>query len=76
MKRKFPMIAVGADELGEALGDTILCPHCKKTHPITNGKSKDKDGNWVESTFLQAYKCGKKTYLAGMNGRKISRLNN
>ena len=65
------MIAVGENELGEYLGKTINCPHCGCQHPIEFGKSEQPDGTWKESTFLSFYKCGEKTYLAGIKGRAI-----
>lgn len=64
------MLAIGADELGENLGDTIKCPHCKGKHPIEFGKKRQPDGTWEESRLLSFYTCGDKTYLAGVNGRE------
>lgn len=72
--KEIPMLAVGSDELGDYLGDTIKCPHCGEDHPIENGKEKNpKTGELEKSTVLQFYKCGDKAYLAGIKGRSINR---
>lgn len=67
------MLAVGENELGEYLGETIDCPHCGVQHRIEFGKEKQPDGTWKESQLLSFYKCGDKTYLAGIKGRSITR---
>lgn len=65
------MLAVGSDELKGMLGETIVCPHCGDQHQVENGKEKNKDGEMVESSLLQFYKCGDKAFLIGIKGRVI-----
>lgn len=75
------MIAIGNNELGNPLGKTIKCPHCNKRHQIENSgpsKTYHHDGTVTEgpSGHLQFYKCGDKTYLAGIEGRAIRNRSN
>lgn len=57
------MLAISNTELAgcEALGKTIVCPHCGKRHRV----------RFSEPPTLQFYKCGKGTYLCGIEGRNI-----
>lgn len=70
-------IAIGNDELGELLGDSIKCHRCWKMHPIEQSlPSRTLDiftGEWKEGPagLLQFYKCGDATYIAGVNGRGV-----
>ena len=61
-----PYIAIGAEELGDQLGKTIVCPHCGKKHRIKDSKP----------PMLQFYKCGKHLYLAGIRNQSIIRKGN
>lgn len=65
------MLAIGNDELGEKLGDTIICPKCGEEHPIKFGKQEMPDGTWVETKLLSFYRCGDKSYLAGIKGQRV-----
>jgi len=65
------MLAVGNNELGEKLGEVYQCPHCGEEHEIHYGKKQVVDGSWVLTKMLSFYKCGDKTYLAGIDGRKL-----
>lgn len=72
-----PYLAVGSDELGPPLGETILCPECDELHPVEYGTSRtlQADGTWskpVRSNLLGFYKCDGTLYLAGVNGREIN----
>ena len=62
-----PYVAVGADELGKAgsLGDVFDCPKCKCVHKITSSKSEN------GSSSLETYDCSGKTYMIGIDGKKI-----
>lgn len=64
-------LAVGNDELGDSLSLSIICPHCKQSHPIECSSSNPRNDN--KSLTLQFYKCGDKTYLAGINNRRINK---
>lgn len=71
-----PMLAVRNSQLGEKLHDTIECPHCGVEHNIENsGPSTtiDIDGTVSQGPagLLQFYKCGKETYLAGIEGKAL-----
>ena len=65
------ILAIGEEQLGNELGETYECPRCGEKHQITYGKKKLEDGTWVETKMLSFYKCGERTYLAGIDGRKI-----
>jgi hypothetical protein len=64
--------AIGNDELINKPtikeGDMIVCPKCHKQHKIVLGTNMD---TGKKSNTLQYYKCGKDTYLAGINGKCI-----
>lgn len=55
------MFAVGKNELEKCkpLGDFILCDLCGKRHKIEHG------------TLLSFYRCGDKSYLAGIDGKDM-----
>jgi len=73
MKTETPFIAVGNGELDNngPVGKFITCPHCSQDHDIKYGKEKNAAGEWVESRMLAFYKCGEKSYLAGINGQLL-----
>ena len=62
-----PWIAFSNETLSMARpmkdGDTIECPTCKKSHKVKCNKS---DSGKLE---LYTYKCGKNTYMAGIDGK-------
>ena len=66
------MFAIGSDELKacKPLGDFILCP-CGKRHRIEYGEQILSDGSRIPCRTLAFYKCGDKTYLAGINGKDV-----
>ena len=71
-----PFIAIGNDELGEPLQATIRCGKCGQEHPVENsGPSTtyhaDGTKSQGESGLLQFYRCGDKTYLAGIRGKEL-----
>jgi hypothetical protein len=70
---KMPYIAVGNGDLekNEDVGDTILCPRCKKHHKIEHGEEVLKDGTRKPSRILALYRCKGKSYLAGIGGKLI-----
>ncbi len=67
-----PFVSFGNDELEAAIDlkkdDTIVCPHCTKFHKVKCGID-TKTGK--ETDTLLFYNCGEKTYLAGVNGKKV-----
>lgn len=65
------MLAIGAEELDGAIGENITCPHCGRMHPVEYGEEILKDGTRKLSKTLAFYKCGKKTYIAGIAGKAI-----
>ena len=68
-----PMLPVGPEDLGEELGDTLLCPQCHHVHQIEYGDRILEDGTKIPTKILAFYKCPetKKTYLAGIDGRRL-----
>ena len=64
--------SISFDELENKplLGKSIKCTKCGKRHKIIFG-TETETGKKVKSDFLSFYKCGKKSYLAGISGRDI-----
>jgi hypothetical protein len=66
------MLAIGANEQGDFLGREIECPNCGGRHAVEHGKELNKEtGEYEESTLLQFYKCGDKSYLCGIKHRSV-----
>lgn len=67
-----PFLAVGNDELGDAIreGDMIPCPKCKKEHPVLVGTD---TATGKKSNMVMFFKCKKKLYLTGIAGKAIRR---
>ena len=65
------MLAIGNNELGEKLGEVYKCTKCGGEHKITYGTKTLADGTTAETRVLSFYKCGDKTYLAGIQGRSL-----
>ena len=67
------MFSIGNNELKkkEALGDTVTCNRCGESHPVEYGDEVLPDGTRKPSKLLAFYKCGEKSYLAGVNGKKL-----
>ena len=64
-----PFLAIGNDELGDPIGDTVTCPHCGETHAVVHAESIDGFGNVIGRGSLAWYKCGDASYIAGIGGR-------
>jgi len=71
--KDIPFMAVGNEELGDTVGDTIMCPICGEQHEVksSTGKPIGKVPPNYQPTTLQFYNCGKKSYLCGIDNRKI-----
>ena len=64
-----PFLAIGNDELGEPLGDTVTCPHCGAEHAVVHSEAIDADGRVIGQGAVSWYKCGDASYIAGIGGR-------
>jgi len=68
------MLTIDSDELAKGRrvieGMAIECPHCGEDHILKGGT--DEDGK--HSAKLLAYNCGRRTYLAAINGHIIWRF--
>lgn len=72
-----PFVAIGNDELGEPVGESITCRTCGEQHAIEYGKSRTlrDDGTWTEYTpskVLGFYRCCGQLYLASLGGRAVA----
>ena len=67
------MLAVGNNELENngSVGRDILCDKCGEYHEITYGEKVLDDGTKEPSNMLAFYRCGDKTYLAGIDGKLL-----
>lgn len=67
------MMAVGNDELenAEPIDDTIKCGLCGGEHKVENGNKILEDGSVVPSNAVSFYKCGDKSFLCGIKGKRI-----
>lgn len=65
-----PYIAVANNELGAPLykGDRIKCRACGRQHRVRLGTDAE---TGKESPLLQFVRCGKKSLLVGINGRRL-----
>jgi len=63
--------AFGNDELAKMpplkKGDTVTCRRCGKRHRVYGGKLAD----GTESNILMFVRCGRKSYLAGVSGKRV-----
>lgn len=61
------MFSRSNEELAAAppLEDTIECPHCGNFHIVRTTKSEK------GTMSLQSYRCGEKTYLAGIDNKSV-----
>ena len=64
-----PFLAIGNDELGAPLGDTVTCPHCGAEHAVVYSEAIDADGRVIGQGAVSWYKCGDASYIAGIGGR-------
>lgn len=67
-----PFLAIGADELGGAIGATITCPHCGGAHEVQHSEAIDANGNVIGRGSLSWYKCDGTAYIAGIGGRVLN----
>jgi hypothetical protein len=67
------MFAIGNEQLDSAvdIGASIMCDKCGKRHKVKYGDEVMEDGTKKKCTLLSFYKCGGKTYLAGIRGKRI-----
>lgn len=70
------MFIIGNEELEKAstLKDSFICDRCGEIHSVYYGKKEMPDGMLVESKTLAFYRCGDKTYLAGIKEKDIRNL--
>jgi hypothetical protein len=73
-------IAIGNDELGDWLIEktSIKCELCGKLHPIEQSEPSTiyhSDGTTSKGKpgLLQFYKCDGKSYLIGLNNRRVNK---
>ncbi len=70
------MLTVGNNVLEKAarVEGLIECNKCGESHCIEYGEEILADGTLKKSKLLAFYKCGGKSYLAGINGKIIESL--
>lgn len=61
MDENTPFVAIGNDELGAPLGDTVTCPFCGEEHAVI---SSDKGS-------LQFFRHDGALYLCGIGGKAV-----
>jgi hypothetical protein len=66
-------MAIGNDELQDKPvvheGDKIICPHCRKIHPLECALQ-----NGVKTEIMMFYSCRKKSYLAAIENKLLGGL--
>lgn len=65
---EIPFIAMGNEELGDDVGDKVICPNCGKLHDVEFGVD-TKTGK--KSEILGFVSCGDTQYLVAINGKKV-----
>lgn len=63
------MLAVGNDDLGSPLGETIVCWRCGEQHAVTFAETVHADGTRTPSD-LAFMECGGRSWLCGVKGRE------
>ena len=68
-----PFVAFGNDEIAAApaLGKTVRCWMCGKAHRVEYADKVLPDGSKVPSTLMAFFKCGKQSYLCGIDGKEM-----
>jgi len=73
------MFTIGNEDLKKApvIGDFILCDTCGERHEIKTltGEPGDRLPAPKNLCTLQIYRCGKRTYLVGLNKKDIRKGN-
>ena len=66
------VLAIGNDEIARLprLGKKVRCWVCGKQHPVEQGTTLGADGVRRPSSTLAFFRCGKQTYLCGINGKE------
>lgn len=64
-------IAIGNNELGDEIGESVTCPRCSGEHPVLYGERVLPDGSREPSRTLGFYRCGDKSYLCAVEGRSV-----
>ena len=65
------VIAIGNDELKEPIEKIIKCPRCYKNHRVRYPDKIMPDGTKQPSKLFAIIKCKHKSYLVGLDGKKI-----
>lgn len=68
---EIPFVAIGNDELGELIGETVKCPLCDGEHEVQYGENIAKDGTRTPSKLLGFYRCNGISYLCAVDGRSV-----
>ena len=65
-----PFVSFGNDELDKArhIGEQEKCPSCGELHDVEYGRDVH---TGEQSKTLAFVKCGDKTFLVGLNGKRI-----
>lgn len=66
------MLAIGNKELAKQppVKRVVKCWKCGKNHRVTYGEEVLWDGTRIPTKLLAFMKCGKNTYLCGVNGKQ------
>ena len=70
------MFTIGHDQINKCppLGDTVKCRNCGKMHNVEFGKTKDKNGVYIEDKAMGFISCPESgsAYLVGIGGKDIT----
>lgn len=74
-----PFTAIGNSELGGWFEKSVRCPNCGEAHTLEFGTKRTMrtDGTWSDPVTCKStafYRCGDKTYMAGIGGRYLPGL--
>lgn len=74
-----PVIAIGDNELAGLFEKAVRCPNCGDAHRLEFATSRTLrgDGTWTAPAVCKStafYRCGDKTYMAGVGGRYLPGL--
>ena len=65
-----PLTVVSSEDLGDELGEQVVCPNCNQLHCVEYGTD-GKSGEIIQALAFVSCKENNKAYLVGINNKEI-----